>query len=73
MARLAAQRTRCLNYLEAALNEPIHDRVHLDKNPTLTMLIPGMLMKRAARGQLGLMAAAQKVMGEILSGPATSL
>jgi tetratricopeptide (TPR) repeat protein len=40
---LAAQRARCLNYMEAALNEPIHDRVHLDKNPTLTLLIPGML------------------------------
>jgi hypothetical protein len=25
------------------LNEPIHDRVHLDKNPTMTLLIPGML------------------------------
>ena len=43
MERLAAQRARCLSYMEAALNEPIHDRVHLDKNPTLTMLIPGML------------------------------
>src|ERR1044071_1230503 len=41
--RLSAQRTRCVNYMEAALNEPIRDRVHLDKNPTLTMLIPGML------------------------------
>jgi len=43
LERLAAQRARCLNYMEAALNEPIHDRVHLDKNPTLTLLIPGML------------------------------
>src|SRR5439155_24707604 len=33
LERLAAQRARCLNYMEAALNEPIHDRVHLDKNP----------------------------------------
>jgi len=41
--RLTAQRERFLNYLEAALNEPIHDRVHLDKNPTFTLLIPGML------------------------------
>jgi tetratricopeptide (TPR) repeat protein len=40
---LAAQRARCLNYMEAALNEQIQDRVHLDKNPTLTLLIPGML------------------------------
>lgn len=41
--RWTAQRERCLNYFEAALNEPIRDRVHLDKNPTMTLLIPGML------------------------------
>jgi thioredoxin-like negative regulator of GroEL len=41
--RLATQRSRYLAYMAAALNEPIGDRVHLDKNPTLTLLLPGML------------------------------
>jgi tetratricopeptide (TPR) repeat protein len=41
--RLAAQRERYLAYMAAALNEPIGERLHLDKNPTLTLLIPGML------------------------------
>jgi len=41
--RLGAQRDRYLAYMAAALNEPIGDRLHLDKNPTLTLLIPGML------------------------------
>ena len=41
--RLALQRARYLAYMAAALNEPIADRVHLDKNPTLTLLLPGML------------------------------
>jgi len=40
---LAAQRARYLAYMEAALNEPIGERMHLDKNPTMTLLIPGML------------------------------
>src|SRR4030095_15418411 len=41
--RLSVQRTRYLNYMAAALNQPIGDRIHLDKNPTMTLLIPGML------------------------------
>src|SRR5207249_3598450 len=41
--RLRAQRERYLAYMAAALNEPIGERLHLDKNPTLTLLIPGML------------------------------
>jgi tetratricopeptide (TPR) repeat protein len=41
--RLAAQRQRYMAYMSAALNEPIGQRVHLDKNPTMTLLIPGML------------------------------
>ncbi len=41
--RLAAQRERYFTYMAAALNEPIGDRVHLDKNPTMTLLLPGML------------------------------
>jgi thioredoxin-like negative regulator of GroEL len=43
MANLAAQRERYLTYMTAALNESIGERVHLDKNPSLTLLIPGML------------------------------
>ena len=41
--RLAAQRERYFAYVAAALNQPIGDRVHLDKNPPMTLLIPGML------------------------------
>jgi tetratricopeptide (TPR) repeat protein len=43
LERLSAQRQRYLAYMEAALNEPIGNRIHLDKNPTLTLLIPGMV------------------------------
>jgi tetratricopeptide (TPR) repeat protein len=43
LERLAAQRNRYFAYMAAALNEPIGDRVHLDKNPTMTLLLPGML------------------------------
>jgi len=41
--RLVALRGRYLAYMAAALNEPLGERVHLDKNPTLTLLLPGML------------------------------
>jgi hypothetical protein len=41
--RIAQQRVRYLTYLADALGEPIGDRVHLDKNPSTIMLIPGML------------------------------
>src|SRR6266516_2570974 len=41
--RLTAQRERYFAYIAAALNEPIDDRMHLDKNPNLTPLLPGML------------------------------
>ncbi len=41
--RLSAQRERYFKYMAAALNEPIGDRVHLDKNPPLTLLLPGFL------------------------------
>jgi hypothetical protein len=40
--RLAAQRERYLAYMAAALNQVIGDRVHLDKNPPFTLLIPAM-------------------------------
>jgi tetratricopeptide (TPR) repeat protein len=41
--RLGAQRERYLTYMSAALSTPIGERIHLDKNPTMTLLIPGML------------------------------
>ena len=41
--RIATQRQRYLNYMSAALNQPINEQVHLDKNPTHTLLIPAML------------------------------
>src|SRR6185437_2831264 len=47
------------------------NRIFEGTNEINRLLIPGMLLKRASRGQLGLMAAAQKVMGEIVGGPAT--
>lgn len=43
LERLMTLRERYLDYLEAALNEPIGPRVHLDKNPTLTVVLPGLL------------------------------
>jgi tetratricopeptide (TPR) repeat protein len=41
LERLSALRERYLTYMEAALNEPIGERVHLDKNPTMTLVLPG--------------------------------
>ena len=41
--KLMIQRERYLAYMAAALNEPLGDRVHLDKNPTMTLLLPGLL------------------------------
>ena len=43
LSRLTALRDRYLGCMEAALNEPIGERVHLDKNPTLTVVLPGFL------------------------------
>jgi tetratricopeptide (TPR) repeat protein len=42
-ARLETQRERYLGYMSAALNQPIGDRVHLDKNPPFTLLLPAIL------------------------------
>ncbi len=36
-------RGRYFDYMAAALNEPIGDRIHLDKNPPLTLVLPGFL------------------------------
>jgi hypothetical protein len=41
--RLAQLRSRYFQYMEAALNQPIGERIHLDKNPTLTVVLPGFL------------------------------
>ncbi len=43
ITHIAKLRDRYLNYMSAALNDPIEERYHLDKNPTLTLLLPGML------------------------------
>jgi tetratricopeptide (TPR) repeat protein len=41
--RLLSLRQRYFDYMAAALNEPIGDRIHLDKNPPLTLVLPGFL------------------------------
>ncbi|HEV8543017.1 MAG TPA: sulfotransferase [Verrucomicrobiae bacterium] len=41
--RLATLRHRYFDYMAAALNEPIAGRMHLDKNPPLTLVLPGFL------------------------------
>lgn len=38
--RMAVLRGRYLQSMSAALNKPIGDRIHLDKNPPFTLLIP---------------------------------
>lgn len=48
------------------------NRIFEGTNEINRLLTTGMLLKRAMRGQLGLVKAAQAVMGEILSGPSLS-
>ncbi len=42
-ARLDRERQRYLKYMELAHAEPIGNRVHVDKNPSILMLVPGMV------------------------------
>src|SRR5437879_2064092 len=48
------------------------NRIFEGTNEINRMLVTGMLFKRAARGQLGLVKAAQGVLAEVLSGPGLS-
>jgi len=41
--KLVQLRDRYFAYMEAALNESIGERVHLDKNPPMTLVLPGFL------------------------------
>ena len=41
--RIIEQRRRYFTYMEGMLREPIGDRVHLDKNPAMNLMIPPML------------------------------
>jgi alkylation response protein AidB-like acyl-CoA dehydrogenase len=54
-------------YLDSRIN-----RIFEGTNEINRLVTTGMLLKRAARGQLPLVAAVQKLLGEILSGPASS-
>jgi len=41
--QIRSERTRYLRCMEQLLGEPIGDRIHLDKNPALTLMIPTVL------------------------------
>ena len=41
--RLASLRQKYFDYMSAALNETVAGRIHLDKNPPMTLVLPGFL------------------------------